>query len=177
LRCDVSVCAACLGAQKARRSCLGRCLARSCSGEHLVSLSKGANFCLHEKHGFSYDHPKSMSADLIRLVLNPEGGDLLTHELRGDFALIGRAPSNHIVIDHPAVSGQHALLLRVRHSYWLMDLNSTNGTQINGVLVTDAEVKDGDKVRFGGITAVFAGRCCKSRSKRGLRRFWTTISI
>lgn len=97
---------------------------------------------------------------MISLVLNPEGADLLTHELRGDFVFIGRAPSNHIVVDHPAVSAQHALLLRVGASYRLKDLNSTNGTLINGVLVTDAEVKDGDKIRFGSVVAIFAGRCC-----------------
>ena len=111
------------------------------------------------------------------MVLNLEGSDLLTHELRGDFAFIGRAPSNHIVVDHPAVSEQHALLLRVHESYWLMDLNSTNGTQINGVVVTEAEVKDGDKVRFGSVVAVFVGLCCKRGSKRGLRRFWTANAI
>ena len=111
------------------------------------------------------------------MILNLEGSDLLTHELRGDFAFIGRAPSNHIVVDHPAVSVQHALLLRVHDSYWLMDLNSTNGTQINGVVVTEAEVKDGDKVRFGSVVAVFVGLCCKRGSKRGLRRFWTAIAI
>ena len=111
------------------------------------------------------------------MVLNLEGSDLLTHELRGDFAFIGRAPSNHIVVDHPAVSAQHALLLRVRDSYRLKDLNSTNGTQLNGVLVTDAELKDGDKIRFGSVLAVFVGLCCKRRSKRGLRRFWTVIAI
>jgi pSer/pThr/pTyr-binding forkhead associated (FHA) protein len=114
---------------------------------------------------------------MSRLVLNPEGSDLLTHELRGDFVFIGRAPSNHIVVDDPAVSAQHALLLRVRDSYWLMDLNSTNGTQINGVVVTDAAVKDGDKVRFGSVVAVFVGLCCKRGSKRGLRRFWAAIAI
>ena len=111
------------------------------------------------------------------MVLNCEGGDLLTHELRGDFVFIGRAPSNHIVVDHPAVSAQHALLLRVRDSYRLMDLNSTNGTQINGMLVTDTEVNDGDKVRFGSVVAVFVDLCCKRRSKRGLRGFWTAIAV
>ena len=114
---------------------------------------------------------------MIRLVLNPEGSDLLTHEVRGNVVLIGRAPSNHIVVDHPAVSATHSLLLRVGDSYWLMDLNSTNGTQVNGVLVTGAEVKDGDKVRFGSVVAVFVGLCCKRESKRGLRRFWTAIAI
>jgi pSer/pThr/pTyr-binding forkhead associated (FHA) protein len=112
---------------------------------------------------------------MIRLVLNCEEVDLVTHELFGDFVFIGRAPLNQIVIDHPAVSAQHALLLRVRDSYRLKDLNSTNGTQINGVLVTDAEVKDGDKIGFGPVVAVFAGGCHK-RPNRGIRKFWTSVS-
>jgi len=103
---------------------------------------------------------------MARLVLRYEGSDLPTHELDGDFVFIGRSASNHIIIDHPAVSAQHALLLRVRDSYHLKDLNSTNGTQINGVLVTDAELKDGDKIRFGSIIVVFARLCCKQGVKR-----------
>jgi pSer/pThr/pTyr-binding forkhead associated (FHA) protein len=67
------------------------------------------------------------------------------------------APSNHIVIDHPAVSAQHAILARVADSYRLNDLHSTNGTQVNGVSITDTELKDGDKIRFGSVVAVFAG--------------------
>jgi hypothetical protein len=114
---------------------------------------------------------------MARLVLNCEGVDIETHELGGDIVWIGRAPVNHIVIDHSTVSGQHAMLVRVGDSYWLQDLNSTNGTQINGVLVTDAKLKDGDTIRFGSIIAVFAGRCRKRWSSRWLRKFWTSISV
>jgi pSer/pThr/pTyr-binding forkhead associated (FHA) protein len=114
---------------------------------------------------------------MIRLFLNPEGGDLLMHELRGDFVFVGRAPSNHIVVDHPGVSAQHALLLRVRGSYWVKDLNSTNGIQLNGVKVGDTEVKDGDKIRLGAVIAVFSGPYCKGKSKRGLKRFWTSVAV
>jgi pSer/pThr/pTyr-binding forkhead associated (FHA) protein len=95
------------------------------------------------------------------LVLNCEGADPVAHELFGDIVMIGRAPSNHIVIDHPTVSAQHAILARVADSYRLNDLHSTNGTQINGVSITDAELKDGDKIRFGSVVAVFAGSCRK----------------
>jgi pSer/pThr/pTyr-binding forkhead associated (FHA) protein len=91
------------------------------------------------------------------LVLNCEGRDPVAHELLGDIVMIGRAPSNHIVIDHPAVSAQHAILARVADSYRLNDLHSTNGTQVNGVSITDTELKDGDKIRFGSVVAVFAG--------------------
>ena len=114
---------------------------------------------------------------MTRLVMSYEGSDLPMHELADDFVFIGRDPSNHIVVDHPTVSGQHALLLRVGGSYSLKDLNSTNGTQVNSVVVTDAELADGDKIRFDSVTAVFAGHSCKWRSKRAIRKFWTSISI
>jgi pSer/pThr/pTyr-binding forkhead associated (FHA) protein len=94
----------------------------------------------------------------------------------GDIVSIGRDPLNHIVIDHSTVSGQHALLLRAGDSYWLKDLDSTHGTQINGVLVTDAELKDGDTIRFGSIIAVFAGVYRKRCSVHGIRKFWMSIS-
>ena len=113
---------------------------------------------------------------MVRLILNWKGVDLVTRELVDDFVTIGRAPLNQILIDHPTVSTQHAVLTRADDSYWLKDLNSTNGTLINGVLATGAELNDGDKIRFGFVGAVFTGRCCKRRSNRGLR-FWTTLSV
>jgi len=114
---------------------------------------------------------------MARLVLNCEGVDLVTHELVGDIVFVGRASSNHITIDHPTVSAQHALLLRVGASYCLKDLNSMNSTQVNGVSITDAKLKDGDKIRFGSVVAVFVGCCRKRWSRRGIRKFWTSISV
>ena len=95
-----------------------------------------------------------------RLVLTCDGVDLRMHELVGDVIMIGRAALNHIVIDNPSVSAQHAILARVADTYRLKDLHSTNGTQINGVPVTDTKLKDGDKIRFGSVIAIFVG-CCR----------------
>ena len=111
---------------------------------------------------------------MARLVLNCEGVGLVAHEFARDIVMIGRAPLNHIVIDHPAVSAQHAVLLRVGDSYSLKDLNSTNGTQVNGDFVTDAELKNGDTIRFGSVTAVFARGDRKPWSSRGIR--WIRVS-
>src|SRR5262249_57620839 len=69
------------------------------------------------------------------------GTHALTHELVGDVVRIGRSPSNDIVIDNPVVSAQHALLQRVSDSYWLKDLNSTNGTHINLLLFTSRHLR------------------------------------
>jgi ABC transport system ATP-binding/permease protein len=64
-----------------------------------------------------------------------QSGTYRVHELVGDVTMIGRAPSNHIVIRDPVVSARHAIILNVGDLYRLKDLNSTNGTQINGVFV------------------------------------------
>jgi pSer/pThr/pTyr-binding forkhead associated (FHA) protein len=113
---------------------------------------------------------------MARLILNCEGVGLVMRELSRDIVIIGRSPLNQIVIDHSTVSAQHAVLLKTGASYSLKDLNSTNGTQVNGDFVTDAELKDGDTIRFGSVTGVFAGGYRKPSSSRGIRKFWMSIS-
>jgi hypothetical protein len=115
--------------------------------------------------------------NMARLILNCEGVGLVMRELGGrDIVMIGRSPLNQIVIDHPTGSAHQAVLLRTGDSYSLKDLNSTNGTRINGDFVTDAELKDGDTIRFGSVVAVFAGAYRKPCSSHGIRNFWTSIS-
>jgi pSer/pThr/pTyr-binding forkhead associated (FHA) protein len=91
------------------------------------------------------------------LALNRDGIDLVVHKLVAEVITIGRVPLNHVVIDNPTVSAQHALLAKVGDSYRLKDLQSTNGTLVNDVPITDAQLKDGDKIRFGAVVGVFGG--------------------
>lgn len=92
---------------------------------------------------------------MARLVLDCDGVDVITHELVGEVITIGRAPSNDVVIDDPTVSAQHASLTKAPTGYRLKDLGSRNGTRINGVCITDAELKDRAEIRFGYVTGVF----------------------
>ena len=92
---------------------------------------------------------------MARLVFDCDGVDVITHELVRDLITIGRAPSNDVIIDNPTVSAQHASLTKVPSGYRLKDLGSTNGTQVNGVSITDAELKNGTEVRFGYVTGIF----------------------
>jgi hypothetical protein len=96
-----------------------------------------------------------IGGDMACLVLDCDGVDVITHELIGDLIRIGRAPSNDVVIDDPTVSAQHASLTKSPSGYRLKDLGSTNGTQINGVSITEAGLKDGAEIRFGYVTGVF----------------------
>jgi pSer/pThr/pTyr-binding forkhead associated (FHA) protein len=65
------------------------------------------------------------------------------------------------------------MLLKTGDSYWLRDLNSTNGTYVNGHLFTYGELKDGDTIRFGAVMAIFAERCRKRWATCAIRTFWT----
>ena len=106
---------------------------------------------------------------MARLVLDCDGIDVLTHELIGDVITIGRTPSNDVVIDHPTVSWQHAALTKSPSGYRLKDLGSTNGTQIDGVSITDAELKDGAEIRFGYVTGVFRDATASTDQARGMQ--------
>jgi pSer/pThr/pTyr-binding forkhead associated (FHA) protein len=68
---------------------------------------------------------------------------------------IGRAPDNMIMIDDPSVSSRHAQLDLTGETYRLKDLDSTNGTKVNGVPITETVLRFEDRIRFGAIEARF----------------------
>ena len=73
-------------------------------------------------------------------------------------ATIGRDTDNDIVLESITVSRCHAILLRDADDLLLLDLESTNGTLVNGVLTEpDVPVRlaDGDHIRFGQVVACY----------------------
>jgi pSer/pThr/pTyr-binding forkhead associated (FHA) protein len=118
-------------------------------------------------------HTPPTSYPMASLIVQ-NGTHPVTYELVGDIVMIGRASLNDIVIDNPVVSAQHAMLSKVGDTYWLKDLNSTNGTHINGLLFTYGELKDGDTIRFASVIAIFSERCRKRWSTCAIRTFWTS---
>ncbi|MEQ1840852.1 MAG: FHA domain-containing protein [Verrucomicrobiales bacterium] len=68
---------------------------------------------------------------------------------------IGRGPDNDIVLDHVSMSGSHAIIFNIGGTYQLQDLNSTNGTFLNGVPVTESVLTNGSRINFGNVEAVF----------------------
>ncbi len=70
---------------------------------------------------------------------------------------IGRARKCTIFINDPFLSQQHSRIFRVDDSFYLEDLDSTNGTFLNGEQLTgDAtELYDGDKITFGKLHFIF----------------------
>jgi pSer/pThr/pTyr-binding forkhead associated (FHA) protein len=74
----------------------------------------------------------------------------------GAMAMIGRRADNTIVIDDPAVSGHHACVFRDGDHDVLKDLESTNGTFVNHKRVRRHQLRNGDVVKIGKHTIVFA---------------------
>jgi len=73
----------------------------------------------------------------------------------GSRALVGREVGATVRIDEPLVSRTHAEIVRRGESYVVRDLGSTNSTRVNGEIVSECELRDGDEVRFGRARCVF----------------------
>jgi pSer/pThr/pTyr-binding forkhead associated (FHA) protein len=86
---------------------------------------------------------------MARLVLSLDGQALAEYNMSRERYTIGRLPDNDIRIDNPAVSGHHALIINILNDSFLEDLNSTNGTYVNGEIVKKHALQHGDVITVG----------------------------
>ncbi len=71
---------------------------------------------------------------------------------------VGKTLDNEFVIDHPSVSKHHARVIWHPTGYfYISDLQSTNGTYVNGKRVSEQWLLDGYEVRLGDITLIYRG--------------------
>ncbi|MBI2169868.1 MAG: DUF3662 domain-containing protein [Actinobacteria bacterium] len=75
--------------------------------------------------------------------------------LAGQTLLIGRVDECGVKLDDTKVSRRHAEIRPGADAYRLIDLGSTNGTEVNGRSVTDHELQDGDRIRVGDTVLTF----------------------
>jgi hypothetical protein len=69
--------------------------------------------------------------------------------------LIGRRDDADIVINEASVSQSHARVVHRRDGYYLCDLESRNGTKLNGEAVNESRLRKKDRIQIGGTTLVF----------------------
>lgn len=86
---------------------------------------------------------------MAKLILSLESMVLREIKLETDKLKIGRKPHNDLQIDNLAVSGEHAVITTIQGDSFLEDLNSTNGTMINGKPVQKHFLQDGDVIELG----------------------------
>ncbi|WP_309678057.1 FHA domain-containing protein [Polaromonas sp.] len=84
-----------------------------------------------------------------KMIVSIDGVVIKEVQLTKDRTSLGRRPYNDIVIDNLAVSGEHAVLQMSGNEVYLEDLNSTNGTYINGKAVKKQLLQNNDAVEIG----------------------------
>src|SRR2546426_12831539 len=86
---------------------------------------------------------------MARLVLSLDGSVMAEYNMNKERYTIGRLPDNDIRIDNAAVSGHHSLIINILNDSFLEDLNSTNGTYVNGKLIKKHALQHGDVITVG----------------------------
>ena len=84
-----------------------------------------------------------------KLILSMNGGVLQEYVLDEERITIGRKPHNEIVIDNLAVSGEHAAVVTILNDSFLEDLDSTNGTLVNGAAIKKHFLQSNDVIEIG----------------------------
>jgi pSer/pThr/pTyr-binding forkhead associated (FHA) protein len=86
---------------------------------------------------------------MARLILSLDGQVLAEYNMTKERYTIGRLPDNDVRIDNAAVSGHHGLIINILNDSFLEDLNSTNGTYVNGKLIKKHALTHGDVITIG----------------------------
>ena len=92
-----------------------------------------------------------------KMIVSIDGVVIKEVQLTKDRTTLGRRPYNDIVIDNLAVSGEHAVLQMSGAEVYLEDLNSTNGTYVNGKAVKKQRLQNNDTVEIGKYKIKFVG--------------------
>jgi len=77
------------------------------------------------------------------------------HPLKEAVINIGRRLENHVVIDDPRISRNHAQLRAIKGRFVLFDLNSTGGTFVNGQRTSQTVLYPGDVISLAGVALIF----------------------
>ena len=86
---------------------------------------------------------------MARLVLSLDSQVMAEYNMTKERYTIGRLPDNDVRIDNPAVSGHHSLIINILNDSFLEDLNSTNGTYVNGKLIKKHALQHSDVITVG----------------------------
>ena len=101
-----------------------------------------------------------------RMIVSIDGVVIKEVQLTKDKTTLGRRPYNDIVIDNLAVSGEHAVLQMVGGEVYLEDLDSTNGTYVNGKATKKQLLRHGDTVEVGKYKIKFLADAVEGRPEK-----------
>jgi pSer/pThr/pTyr-binding forkhead associated (FHA) protein len=96
-----------------------------------------------------------------KMIVSIDGVVIKEVQLTKDRTTLGRRPYNDIVIDNLAVSGEHAVLQMTGNEVYLEDLNSTNGTYVNGKAAKKQLLQNADVIEVGKYKIKFVNEAAE----------------
>jgi pSer/pThr/pTyr-binding forkhead associated (FHA) protein len=94
-------------------------------------------------------------APVPRLVWQRHDGSEVEFALAAAISVVGRDETADVRIDEPLVSRAHARIERREQRYFVIDLGSTNLTRVNGEVVSERELRNGDELKFARASCRF----------------------
>ena len=98
--------------------------------------------------------PRPITGELVNSAFLIVNGEKI-FPLNRTVINVGRRPDNHLVIDDPRISRQHAQIRFNRGQFILFDLNSTGGTTVNGQRTRQHALKPGDVISLAGVAIIY----------------------
>ena len=89
------------------------------------------------------------------LTVSTRRREEFVYEIEGPETLIGRGPASHLRLPDERLSREHAVILFEEDRYVIEDLQSSNGTAVNGKRVRNATLEDGDEIAIGNSVLRF----------------------
>jgi Protein of unknown function (DUF3662)/FHA domain len=96
--------------------------------------------------------PEELGLGQEHVTLNVNGRK---HEITKERTVIGRSRDCDVQIEDPSASRRHAELRQEGAAYWIVDLDSTNGLEVNGLRIQRAKLDHGDKITIGSTEISF----------------------
>ena len=108
-------------------------------------------------------------APIVRITVIEKGKPTHSHLFQKNLVVVGKHPSSDLQLENSLVSRQHALLRIVEQSMEFEDLESTNGSFLDGRRIKTEALKNGDQVNVGPYSLTFNldGNSCTSRASTG----------
>jgi pSer/pThr/pTyr-binding forkhead associated (FHA) protein len=121
---------------------------------HETMATPTIDAALLEEHPDALATAKPGSVDALVVVRGPRVGE--AYELTDEVTKVGRQPSNDVVLDDVTVSRHHALFTKTASGrVTVRDLNSLNGTYVNGSRIEEAALLTNDQVQIGKFKLTF----------------------
>jgi len=115
----------------------------------------GAKFCSRCGANIKLPAKENLDTRPHFVSVSSFGQERIAYILNEAEVSVGRTLNNSFVIEHPSVSKHHAKLTAEEDEYKLYDLDSSNGTFVNGKRVRETRLTDGCAVRFGRAQFVY----------------------